>query len=475
MKYDVVMTHEANQTATEHLLRHYQQGEPQEDLCFALWRSSTGLNRKAAIVYEIILPKEGERNLTGNASFTHDYAGRAIVEARRQNAGLAFMHSHPKSGWQDLSHLDEIAERIALAPPARATGRPLVGMTVGSDGFWSARFWERRNGKPHCRWCEKVRLVGPKSYKLQFDDNIVQPMPRQEALRRTYDSWGTSAQNDISRMRVGIVGLGSVGCIVAETMARIGVRQITLFDPDRVEEHNLDRLLYGTAKDIGKLKVDLAKTRMELSATAEEVAINAISKSIKGRDAFNEVLDCDIILSCVDRPVARDILNYVANAHLIPVIDCGVAIRTNRKRDTLEGAHWRAHIITPYHQCLRCNSQYNTGMVSAELDGSLDNPSYISALPDKDIPGNQNVFPFSLGVSALAVNLMMRYLIGQEWWPAVQQQDYQFQTGKITVTNEECLTQCAFRPRRAMGDAVYPSYIPVTTAATTEQQGSIRC
>ena len=102
MKYDIVMTHEANQSAREHLLRHYQQGKWQEDLCFALWRSSTGQNRKAAIVYEIILPKEGERNLTGNASFTHEYAGRAILEARRQNAGLAFMHSHPTSGWQGL-------------------------------------------------------------------------------------------------------------------------------------------------------------------------------------------------------------------------------------------------------------------------------------------------------------------------------------------------------------------------------------
>ncbi len=459
MKYDVVMTHEANQTATEHLLRHYQQGRRQEDLCFALWRPSTGLNRKAAIVYEVILPKEGERSLTGNASFTHEYAGRAIVEARRQNAGLALMHSHPKSGWQDLSYPDEMAERIVLAPPARATGRPLVGMTVGSDGYWSARFWESKNGKPQCRWCEKVRLVGPKSYELQFNDHIVQPVPRREVLRRTYDSWGSSAQDDISRMRVGIIGLGSVGCIVAETMARIGVRQITLFDPDRVEEHNLDRLLYGTVKDIGKLKVNLAKTRMELSATAEQAAIKAISKSIKDRDAFNEMLDCDIILSCVDRPVARDILNYVANAHLIPVIDCGVAISKSRKQDTIESAHWRAHIITPYHQCMRCNSQYNTGMVSAELDGSLDNPSYISALPDEDIPGSQNVFPFSLGVAGLAVNLMMRYLIGQEWWPAVQQQDYQFQTGKITVTNEECLSQCAFRARRATGDAANPSYI----------------
>ena len=459
MKHDAVMTYEANQAATDHLLQHYQRGKRQEDLCFALWRSSTGLNRKTAIIYEVILPREGERNLTGNASFTHEYAGRAIFEARRQNAGLAFMHSHPNPGWQGLSYPDERAERIALAPPARATGHPLVGMTVGSDGYWSARFWEIENGKPRHRWCEKVRLVGPKSYKLQFNDWIVRPSPRREVLKRTYDSWGAAAQNDISRMRVGIVGLGSVGCIVAETMARIGVRQLALFDPDRAEEHNLDRLLYGTAKDIGKLKVDLAKTRMELSATAEDVEIKAIPKSIKDRDTFNELMDCDIILSCVDRPVARDILNYVANAHLIPVIDCGVAITKNRKLDTLEGAHWKAHIITPYHQCLRCNQQYNTGMVSAELDGSLDNPSYISTLPSEAIPGNQNVFPFSLGVAGMAVNLMTRYLIGQEWWPTVHQQDYQFQTGRITVHNEECLPYCAFRERRAKGDVVNPSYL----------------
>ena len=459
MKYDVAMTHEANQTASEHLLQHYQQGKWQEDLCFALWRPSTGLNRKTAIIYEIILPKESERNLTGNVSFTHGYAGRAIVKARRQNAGLAFMHSHPKPGWQGLSRPDERAELVTLAPPARATGLPLVGMTVGSDSYWSARFWESKNGRPHLQWCEKVRLVGPKCYQLQFNDWMVQPSPKREALKRTYDSWGASAQNDLSRMLVGIVGLGSVGCIVAEAMARIGIQQIALFDPDRVEKHNLDRLLYGTTKDVGQLKVEIAKARMELSATAEQAEITAIPKSINDQETFNKLLDCDIILSCVDRPVARDIMNFAANAHLIPVIDCGVAITKNRKHDTLEGAHWKAHIITPYHQCMRCNGQYNTGMVSAELDGSLDNPSYISTLPMEETSENQNVFPFSLGVAGMAVNLMTRYLIGKEWWPAVQQQDYQFQTGKTAVTNEVCIPHCAFRKRKAMGDAANPSYI----------------
>ena len=83
------------------------------------------------------------------------------------------MHSHPKSGWQDLSYLDEMAERIVLAPPARATSRPLVGMTVGSDGHWSARFWENQERRTFTAGgARKVRLVGPKSYKLQFNDHL---------------------------------------------------------------------------------------------------------------------------------------------------------------------------------------------------------------------------------------------------------------------------------------------------------------
>ena len=100
MKYDVVMTHEANQTATEHLLQHYQQGERQEDLCFALWRPSTGLNRKAAIVYEVILPQrrrtqsDGERELHPRVHLQSHLRGppaecRLSLYAQPSRAGLA--------------------------------------------------------------------------------------------------------------------------------------------------------------------------------------------------------------------------------------------------------------------------------------------------------------------------------------------------------------------------------------------------
>ena len=140
MTYEVVLTSEADTISSCHLLQHYRLGEVQEDLCFALWRPSTGQSRRTALIDEIILPEKGERNLYGNASFEPDYLVRAIKIASEKQAGLAFMHSHPGPGWQGMSHADIEAERDVLAYPAGATGLPLVGLTIGSDGYWSARF-----------------------------------------------------------------------------------------------------------------------------------------------------------------------------------------------------------------------------------------------------------------------------------------------------------------------------------------------
>ena len=369
------------------------------------------------------------------------------------------MHSHPSSGWQGMSDTDVEAECNVLAYPAGATGLPLVGLTIGTDGYWSARFWERDGGKMRRQWCEKVRVVGPQSYTIYPNDHIRPPPSRKRVLKRTFDTWGSKSQNTIARLKVGIVGLGSVGCIVAEAVARIGIEKVTLIDPDRVEEHNLDRLLHATTKDIGKLKVNLAKKTMQRNGTAGKVHVTALPLSVQHEIAYRAALDCDILFSCVDRPVARDVLNYIAEAHLIPVIDGGIAVETDNWEERLSSAHWRAHIITPYHQCLRCSRQYNSSLVVMELDGSLDNPSYTSNLPPEEKLGNQNVFPFSLAIAGMEINLMLRYLLALDWWPLIRQQDYQFVTGKVRIINEECHPNCSFRQRRAQGDNENPTYL----------------
>ena len=149
MIYDVALTQDVNGDALDHLLQHFRNGSIQEDLCFALWLPSTGSTRQTAIIDQVIRPARAERLLHGGASFTPDFLARAVQVAISEGKGLAFMHSHPSDGWQDMSQADIVAESEDIAYPASATGLPLVGLTVGTDGYWSARFWHKhgRDGR----------------------------------------------------------------------------------------------------------------------------------------------------------------------------------------------------------------------------------------------------------------------------------------------------------------------------------------
>lgn len=70
-------------------------------------------------------------------------------------------------------------------------------------------------------------------------------------LSKSYDYF----QPEKDTARIHIVGCGSVGATIAENLARCGITNMTLWDFDMVEPHNLANQIFRQ-QDIGKSKVE---------------------------------------------------------------------------------------------------------------------------------------------------------------------------------------------------------------------------
>jgi hypothetical protein len=453
MNYSVALTSDTHDLLCDHLL----QEDGQEDVCFGIWHPSTGRVRTSALIKSALLPQRNERLLHRNASVTSEYFLRAVSAAQLQKGGLVFIHSHLGPGWQGMSGDDIRLERAMAAQVKAVTGLPLVGMTLGTDGAWSGRVWEKTGPSSYERvWCHTVRVIGDRGLEVTFAEKLCPAPGFREELKRTISAWGLAKQQKLARLRVGVVGGGSVGSIVAEGLARVGIQNVKLIDFDIVEQHNLDRLLHAGKQDyLNKtLKVDMLAKALKRGATAKGFLATPVPYSVTEETGFREALDCDILFCCVDRPWGRYVLNLIAYAHLIPVIDGGIAVQT-KPNGTLLGADWQAHVAGPKRRCLECLGQYDSGYVQVERLGHLDDPRYIESLPrDHILRRNENVFSFSLNLASLQMLQMLSLVISPLGIANVGTQNFHFVTGKMDVDfHTGCHDYCPYSSLIALGDS----------------------
>lgn len=451
VSHSTAMTEAVEQMARSHLLRI----DGQEDLCFALYRVSRGRSRKTALVYQLLLPDPGDRVVHGNVSFNPKFLERALGEAAKHGAGLALLHSHPGGvGWQGMSPDDVVAEHGNAGAVLGATGLPLLGLTLAGDFSWSARFWERVAPRKYERlWCGTVRILGERITVHYFDKLAPRPQATRSQLR-TVSAWGRRSQDDLVRLRIGVIGAGSVGAVVADGLGRIGFEDIMVMDFDHIEEHNLDRLLYATKADIGKAKIEVLAEHLRQRSTAEKVFAETISAAIFEESGFRAALDCDLVISCVDRPWGRYVMNLIAYAHLVPVVDGGIAVRTN-KHGELTAADWRSHIATVGRPCLHCLGQYEPSDVQLEREGFLDDPDYIQGLPrDHALKVKENVYAFALSCGSAQLLQMLAFAVAPLGRSNHGAQMYHFVGGfNEPPQMAGCKADCAFPKLIASGDS----------------------
>lgn len=139
---------------------------------------------------------------------------------------------------------------------------------------------------------------------------------------------------NLKKKKVLICGVGGVGSFVAEALARSGIRDITICDYDTIDKTNLNRQLMTAKDNIGEIKVDALKKRLESISEAKVTTLNTFIDESFILDKYDYVVDCIDTLSSKFELVKK------AHALNIPILSSlGTAKRLtceNIKRTTLD-------------------------------------------------------------------------------------------------------------------------------------------
>jgi hypothetical protein len=441
----VAMTDELHSHACGHLLRD----DGQEDLTLATYAPSTGTQRTTSILNNLVLPRHGERNVHGTASFAGSYVVRAASEAAAQGLGIALLHSHPDGlGWQGMSGTDHDTEQSYARVAETITGHPLVGMTLAGDTTWSARLWDTRYGHHDA---ENVRIVGG-TLRVHWNDALRPAPPSTSAQVRTVSAWGETVQANLARLRVLVVGVGTVGLDLAIRLVQAGVQDVSVMDFDTAEDINLDRLLTATRIDVAlfRSKVYIALRAMRTAASAAAPTLTGYDLSICEPRGQRVALDYDVIFSCVDRPWARAVLNQLAYTDLIPVIDGGVAIEPFPD-EGMRNATWRAHVVSPGRPCLQCNGQIEGAQVARDRAGLFDNETYIKSAGIK-APSRENVSLLAPSVTASMLGQFVSLVVVPGGFGAPDPLRFSLSTHTLEHMSVETLAGCGYEQTTGAGD-----------------------
>ncbi|VDP31048.1 unnamed protein product [Heligmosomoides polygyrus] len=158
----------------------------------------------------------------------------------------------------------------------------------------------------------------PKIEKMSAEVVDTNPYSRLMALKRM------GIVKDYEKIRektVAVVGVGGVGSVVAEMLTRCAIGKLILFDYDKVELANMNRLFYQPHQS-GLSKVEAAKDT--LIHINPDVEIETHNYNITTMENFNNFVDrirhgsltggkVDLVLSCVDNFEARMTVNTACN------------------------------------------------------------------------------------------------------------------------------------------------------------------
>jgi hypothetical protein len=175
---------------------------------------------------------------------------------------------------------------------------------------------------------------------------------------------GEDVWQRLIRLPIAVIGCGRTGSIVAFMLAALGIRHLTLIDPDVIEPHNLAEMDVVGDADVGRPKVEAAADHLRDRLAASCGSILPVNAPIAVPEAISAAIGCDVLFACPDNDAARLAVAIIGTLYHRVVVDVGTGIHfptdpvlTIRNPHSAIRNRWMGadvRLIVPGDGCLLC-------------------------------------------------------------------------------------------------------------------------
>ncbi|HIA23188.1 MAG TPA: hypothetical protein EYN76_02010, partial [Candidatus Marinimicrobia bacterium] len=133
---------------------------------------------------------------------------------------------------------------------------------------------------------------------------------------------GLEGQKRLLNATVALVGMGGLGCPIAQSLITAGIGKLKIIDGDKVELSNLHRQPLFNIEDVGRLKVHVAKAK--LRQLNEAAVVELTEEYLNDNNGLNFVGDADIIIDATDNIQTRQLIDQISKESGIPMVYGGL-------------------------------------------------------------------------------------------------------------------------------------------------------
>jgi molybdopterin-synthase adenylyltransferase len=303
--------------------------------------------------------------------FTEPYSLRAALEKQQCGLCVGVIHSHPENYSVRPSPLDDDMDGYYTDYfPAFGKEKAYFSLIFAKDSdgklCFSGRGW---NDGTEYQLTEIV-TVSDKEIRREMAAYRRAATKSQDEYRERFEQiYGADAAARLRQARIAIIGTSGTGSPAAHVLARAGVNNFVLIDPQQLGKSNLERLHgsydahFAKGEAQAPLKVEVVNDLIK--AINPKANVTCIAGNILQPLARNHVIGADLIICGTDTNHSRTAISELAYRYLVPAIDAGVVFES--KNGSVTGEIARLTFYSPGGPCAHCLGLVDPWRATVEL------------------------------------------------------------------------------------------------------------